>query len=108
PSAFWTSVIVVVTLGLIAWSFWVALDAYRSLGHAIDGEYFVARRGSVRRNSVYLRRSGIIGWRMRQSIFQRRLGLMTVDATTAAGSGHYATVDADEHEGLDFAASAVP
>lgn len=108
PPAFWAGVMVVVAVLLAGWAFWGALDAYASLGHALDGEYLVARRGSVRRGTVHLRRSGIIGWRISQSIFQRRLGLVTVDATTAAGRGHYATIDADEHEGLDFAADAVP
>lgn len=87
---------------------WIALDAYASLGHGFNGNYLVTRRGSFRRATVHLDRSGIIGWRMRQSVFQRRLGLMTLDAATAAGKGHYAAYDADEHEILDFADEAVP
>ncbi|MEO3927625.1 PH domain-containing protein [Micromonosporaceae bacterium B7E4] len=68
----------------------------------------VARRGSIRRSTVHLDRSGIIGWRIRQSLFQRRLGLITLDATTAAGRGHYSIVDADPYEILDVADAAVP
>ncbi len=87
---------------------WTAVDSYSSLGHTIDGAYLVTRRGSVRRSTVRLQRSGIIGWRIRQSVLQRRLGLITVEATTAAGRRHYAVVDADEHEALDLAAEVVP
>jgi putative membrane protein len=89
-------------------SVWTAVDSYRSLGHGMHGGYLVSRRGSTRRATVHLDRSGIIGWRITQSVFQRRMGLMTLDATTAAGKGHYAVIDADEHEILDFADEAVP
>jgi putative membrane protein len=89
-------------------SVWTAVDSYRSLGHGMHRGYLVSRRGSTRRATVHLDRSGIIGWRITQSVFQRRMGLMTLDATTAAGKGHYAVIDADEHEILDFADEAVP
>lgn len=105
---FWAAVTVIVALGLAAGGGWLALDAYASLGHAIDRTHLVARRGSVRRATVCLDRSGIIGWRISQSPFQRRLGLSTLTATTAAGRGHYAAIDADKHEILDFADAAVP
>lgn len=108
PSSFWSGVIIAAAALLAVWSFWVAVDSYRSLGHAIDGDYLVSRRGSVRRSTVHLRRSGVVGWRINQSVFQRRLGLVTVDAITAAGSGHYPTVDTGLSDGVDFAAAAVP
>ncbi|MEU6248351.1 PH domain-containing protein [Glycomyces sp. NPDC047010] len=91
-----------------AFAAWTAFDSYASLGHALTPRHLVSRRGSTRRATVHLDRSGIIGWRITQSVFQRRMGLMTLDATTAAGKGHYAVIDADEHEILDFAAEAVP
>jgi putative membrane protein len=86
----------------------LALDAYRSLGHGSHGEYLVARSGTVRRSTVTLQRRGIIGWTVRQSVFQRRAGLATVWATTAAGSGAYAIRDVDTGTGLDVADAAVP
>jgi putative membrane protein len=86
----------------------LALDAYRSLGHGSVGAYLVARSGSVRRSTVALQRRGIIGWTVRQSVFQRRAGLATVLATTAAGSGAYAIRDVDTGTGLDAADAAVP
>jgi putative membrane protein len=86
----------------------LGLDAYRSLGHGIAGPYLVARSGSVRRSTVALERRGIVGWTVRQSVFQRRAGLSTFLATTAAGSGAYAIRDVGTGTGLDAADAAVP
>ncbi|MFG3493496.1 PH domain-containing protein [Streptomyces sp. NPDC047928] len=86
----------------------LALDAYRNLGHGIGGAYLVARSGTVRRTTVALQRGGVIGWTVKQSYFQRRAGLITLTATTAAGDGAYHVYDADGGEGLGFAAAAVP
>ncbi|MFE9741847.1 PH domain-containing protein [Streptomyces sp. NPDC006477] len=85
-----------------------ALDAYRGLGHGVSGEYLVTRSGTVRRATVALQRSGVIGWTVKQSYFQRRAGILTLSATTAAGAGAYDILDAGESEGLVFAAEAVP
>lgn len=84
-----------------------ALASYRSLGHALDGRYLVVRRGALVRRTVALRRAGVIGWTVRSTPFQRRLGLATVIATTAAGAGAYALVDVDAR-GLAVAADTVP
>jgi len=86
----------------------LARDAYRSLGHGLHGDYLVARSGSVRRSTVALQRRGIIGWTVRQSVFQRRVDLATVLATTAAGAGAYAIRDVAVGTGLDAADAAVP
>ncbi|MFJ5830440.1 PH domain-containing protein [Streptomyces sp. NPDC093089] len=85
-----------------------ALDAYRGLGHGISGAYLVTRSGTLRRATVALQRSGVIGWTVRQTYFQRRAGVLTLTATTAAGSGAYAIPDADASEALTFATTAVP
>ncbi|MEV6397527.1 PH domain-containing protein [Streptomyces sp. NPDC051907] len=86
----------------------LALDAYRALGHGISGDYLVARSGTVRRATVALQRGGVVGWAVKQSYFQRRSGLITLTATTAAGAGAYDVYDAAESEGVGFAAEAVP
>ncbi|MGW4204342.1 PH domain-containing protein [Streptomyces sp. NPDC004726] len=86
----------------------LALDAYRSLGHGISGAYLLARSGTLRRGTVALQRNGVVGWTVSQSVFQRRAGVLTLTATTAAGSGGYSVYDAGESEGLAFAAEAVP
>lgn len=85
-----------------------ALDAYRGLGHGVSGAYLVTRSGTVRRATVALQRSGVIGWTVRQSYFQRRAGVLTLTATTAAGAGAYDILDAGRSQGLTFAAEAVP
>lgn len=105
---FWTIVLTVLAAAACVALVLLAGDAYRSLGHDLDGEFLVARKGSVRRATVYLQRQGIIGWRVSQSVFQRRAGLLTLTATTAAGARRYSVIDADEHEVLEFGAEAVP
>ncbi|MEU3399227.1 PH domain-containing protein [Streptomyces filamentosus] len=100
-AAGWTAVLVPPAVAL-------ALDAYRSLGHALSGGHLVTRSGTVRRSTVALRRTGIIGWTVKQSYFQRRAGLLTLTATTAAGEGAYDVPDAGEAQGLDLADRAVP
>ncbi|MCR6483110.1 PH domain-containing protein [Amycolatopsis sp. OK19-0408] len=86
----------------------LALDAYRSLGHGRAGAHLVTRSGTLRRATVALTRDGVIGWTVKQSVFQRHRGLATFTATTAAGAGAYSIRDAAADEGLEFAAAAVP
>lgn len=93
---------------LLPLAVFLALDAYRGLGHGLSGDYLVTRSGTVRRATVALHRGGVIGWTVRQSYFQRRAGLITLTATTAAGAGAYHVHDADRAEGLRFARDAVP
>ena len=108
PTAFWTSVIVVAVLACSVLAVAVAVDSARSLGHQLTSAHLLARRGSIRRTTVALDRSGIIGWRVRQSLFQRRVGVLTVTATTAAGRGRYSVVDVASGPGLAVAEEAVP
>ena len=86
----------------------LGLDSYRSLGHTLSGGYLVTRSGTVRRSTAALQRAGVIGWTVKQSWFQRRAGLLSVTATTAAGGGAYTARDTDACEGLAFASEAVP
>ncbi|MDX3066409.1 PH domain-containing protein, partial [Streptomyces sp. ND04-05B] len=106
PVLLWTALVcAVVFLPLAVLS---AVDAYRSLGHTVSGDYLVTRSGSLRRSTAALQRTGVIGWTVKQSRFQRRAGLLSVTATTAAGGGAYTAYDTDASEGLAFAAEAVP
>jgi putative membrane protein len=89
-------------------AFLVAADSYRSLGHRIHGPHLVTRSGSPTRVTSALQRSGIIGWTITQSFFQRRRGLCTLTATTAAGSEAYSVVDLDLAAAVQVAHSAVP
>ncbi|GAA4708276.1 putative membrane protein [Promicromonospora umidemergens] len=99
----WISALVLVPLAVL-----LALDAYRALGHTLTGIYLVARSGTVRRATVALQRRAVVGWTVRQSVLQRRAGLITVVATTAAGRGAYAVRDAAQQDGLTLADAAVP
>lgn len=86
----------------------LALDDYRNLGHGLTDDYLVTRYGTGSRHTVALVRSGIIGWNVRRSPFQRRAGLVTVAATTAANKGQYLVRDVAENDGLRLAEEAVP
>lgn len=77
----------------------LGLDRYRSLGHGDDGTQISVRSGSLSRRQAVLGRSAVIGWRWSQTIFQRRAGLVTLEASVGAGSGGYAAID------MDFAGS---
>ncbi|GHF00522.1 hypothetical protein GCM10018785_74530 [Streptomyces longispororuber] len=86
----------------------LARDAYRGLGHALVGDYLVVRHGTFVRRTVALRRDRIVGWTGRQSYAQRRAGLCTLTATTAAGRGAVRIPDVDVADGLRFAEEALP
>ncbi|MGB9280505.1 MAG: PH domain-containing protein [Pseudonocardiaceae bacterium] len=95
-------------LALLPVTVLLALDAYHNLGHAVTSHYLVTRHGAGVRGTVALQRSGVIGWTVSQSFFQRRAGLVTVTATTAAGNGGYSVIDVATADGLAVAQHAVP
>jgi putative membrane protein len=80
---------------LLVVSVWLGLDRYAGLGHLVTDTHLVAREGSLDRRRIVLDRDGIIGWTVRRSFFQRRSGLATLVATTAAGDQHYDVVDVE-------------
>ncbi|MFD4429241.1 PH domain-containing protein [Nocardia sp. NPDC058497] len=76
----------------------LAEDRYRSLGHRVlpgstGPTWLITRRGSLDRNRDCLEAPGIIGWTIRRTYWQRRAGLATVVAATAAGKKAYLVVD---------------
>jgi putative membrane protein len=86
----------------------LAADRYRRLGHALTAEHLVVRSGSLGGERAILQRTGIIGWNIQQSWFQRRRGLATLVATTAAGDQAYAAIDIPEGQAVALADEAVP
>jgi len=86
----------------------LAFESYRNLGHGLAEKHLVARFGVGSRRTAALLRSGVIGWTISSSPFQRRAGLVTVKATTAANRGAYPVYDVGVDEGLRFADEAVP
>jgi putative membrane protein len=76
----------------------LGLGRYASLGHATGPRSFAVRSGWLVREQAVLQRRAVVGWRVRQSFFQRRAGLATVTACVGAGSGAYAALDMDAAE----------
>ncbi|BCI51370.1 membrane protein [Mycolicibacterium litorale] len=100
-----------------AWLLWVALttvcallaaDRVRSLGHRVGNGWLVARAGSVERRRDCIAGPGIIGWTVRQSFFQRRSGVATLIAATAAGEKAYRVIDVPADLAWSIAAQASP
>ncbi|WP_406282269.1 PH domain-containing protein [Nocardia sp. NBC_00881] len=77
----------------------LAEDRYRGLGHTVlpatatTPTWLITRSGSLDRERDCLEAPGVIGWTVRQTFFQRRAGLATVVAATAAGKKRYSVVD---------------
>jgi len=86
----------------------LAADRYRSLGHAVAGSVLVTRAGTLARRRDMLECDGIIGWNLRQTLFQRRAGLATLTATTAAGRQRYDVTDVPLSLALPLANRALP
>ena len=86
----------------------LAADRARSLGHTVTATALVTRVGSVVRRRAMLSREGIIGITLRRSFFQRRAGLTTLTATTAAGRQAYAVPDVADPEALRVCDQAMP
>lgn len=101
----WTWLFVAV---LVPLSVPLAADRARSLGHALVGDYLVTRRGSLVRRRAALARAGIIGINLRSSVFQRRAGLVTLTATTAAGRQGYRVQDVPAAQGVRLADTLLP
>jgi putative membrane protein len=86
----------------------LAYDRARALGHALVDGTLVSRRGSLVRRRSVLSCEGIIGWNLRRSFFQRRAGLATLVATTAAGRQRVEVQDVPLTEALRVADEALP
>lgn len=77
----------------------LAEDRYRGLGHAVvpatagSPTWLVVRSGSLDRERTCLEAPGIIGWTVRRTFWQRRAGLATLGAATAAGKKLYLVHD---------------
>lgn len=82
--------------------------SYRLLGHALTPAHLVSRECALTSSRTVLERDGIIGWVVTQSIFQRRVGLVTLIATTAAGGEKMVVRDVPEATGVEVAADITP
>lgn len=86
----------------------LAADRVRALGHRVDRHWLVARTGSWERRRYCIATAGIVGWTVRQSWFQRRAGVATLVAATAAGVKAYRVLDVPETWAWSVAAQASP
>lgn len=75
-------------------------DRYRSLGHRLTDRYLLTRHGSLMRTTSAIRRDGVIGWRIDQSYFQRRAGVVTVHAVTGTAAGAHPVIDVDAGDAI--------
>ncbi|MGV0836710.1 PH domain-containing protein [Mycolicibacterium thermoresistibile] len=86
----------------------LAVDRTRALGHRVGGGWLVARAGSIERRRDCIDAAGIIGWTVRQTFFQRRAGVATLVAATAAGTKRYEVLDVPAQWAWSIAATASP
>ncbi|TMR99332.1 hypothetical protein EJK15_07900 [Nonomuraea basaltis] len=86
----------------------LGLDRYASLGHGYDGMRVAVRSGSLRRSQAVVERRAVVGWRLRQTWFQRRAGVLTLIAGVGAGKGGYEALDVSEAQGAAFPAEVTP
>ena len=109
--------IVLVPLPVWVWAVWaavtvacvlLAVDRVRSLGHRVADGWLVARTGSLERRRDCIACAGIIGWTVRQTLLQRRAGVATLIAATAAGRKHYRVIDVPAELAWSVAAEASP
>lgn len=101
----WAWVVLGLLMGL---SGLLALDRARALGHWVGDGWLLARAGSLERRRDCLAAEGIIGWTVRQTIFQRRAGVATLVAATAAGVKGYRVLDVPADWAWAVAAEASP
>jgi len=78
----------------------LARDRYAGLGHHLTARHLVVRSGSLVRRRDLLLRQGIIGYNLRATFFQRRAGVATLAATTAAGKQGYTAYDIPLDDGV--------
>lgn len=86
----------------------LGLDRYRQLGHAADHARLSVRSGSLRRRQVVVEHRAVVGWQLRQTLLQRRLGLATLVAAIGAGDGGCRAVDMAEPDAVAFAHGITP
>jgi putative membrane protein len=68
----------------------------------------VSRGGAAVRNTVVVRCDGVIAWRFRRTVFQRRSRLLSATAAVAAGKGEPTIRYAAQDDVLRVARDAVP
>ncbi|MCD4525276.1 PH domain-containing protein [Nocardioides sp. cx-173] len=86
----------------------LAADRARALGHALVEGHVVARSGSLARRRDHLQAAHVIGWNLRATWFQRRVGLTSLIATTAGGRQSVTLPDVPEPLAVGLADETLP
>lgn len=86
----------------------IGLATYRHLGHAVTPGHLVSTGGALATVRTVLERDGVIGWVVSETIFQRRVGLVTLTATTAAGSEHVVIHDVPRATAVEVTSTVTP
>lgn len=107
-------------LALLVLTFVPVLGALRArwLGHALLGDpsvldgatagYVVASSGAFPTGRTALRSRAVIGWVLRESWFQRRAGLVTLEATVATPGGRVQILDVPRSRAVQIVCWATP
>jgi putative membrane protein len=104
----WPASVLVLAVVLAGAAVPLGVDRYHSLGHVLADDHVVIRYGTIVRRRSALQTDGVIGWNISRSYFQRRAGLTSLTATTAAGRQEYRITDIGDAEAIAFANAAVP
>jgi len=86
----------------------LSVDRIRMLGHALLPGMLVTRHGSWTAKRTVLEADGIIGWTVRQSVFQRTARVASVTAATPAGARGYSVMDMAADEAWALAEALTP
>ena len=92
-----------VVIGVLA-----AESGYAHMGHALTPDHLVVGSGVFARVRTVLETDGVIGWVVEQSFFQRRLGLATLVATTAAGNERVDILDIPLERAVELMHASTP
>jgi putative membrane protein len=84
----------------------LGMARYAALGHAAGPRSVAVRSGWLVREHAVLQRRAVVGWEVRQTVVQRRAGLVTVVACVGAGRGGYTARDMAAEEAAGFALAA--
>ncbi|HEX4688280.1 MAG TPA: PH domain-containing protein [Nocardioides sp.] len=103
--SWWFVLVAALALGVGAG---LARDRMLGLGHALVDGYLVARSGSLDRRRETLHTPSVIGWNLRATWFQRRVGLTDLVATTAGGRQRVRVLDLAEPSATALATTATP
>lgn len=102
----WAALVVLVLAGGLGLA--LAEARWRRLGHRVTDRYLVVRTGTLGTVRTALESDSVVGWRVRQTWFDRRRGLAQLTATTAAGPEQVTLPDVPLGEAVAITAAATP